>query len=302
MKHVTASNLRRSDRRVRPWSLLLLVALAALALASAAPAVRADDAAAEAKFKQIKWTNGPVTADLGSIATLKVPDSYQFTDAVGSRLWMELNGNFNNDKILGIIMPKMGPGSAEWFVVFQFDDIGYVKDDEKGSLDSETTNAILDGMRKGTEAANAQRVAQGFSAMHVDGWQQSPFYDNDTHNLTWAVRGSSKEGVSINYDSRILGRRGAMKIKMIASPGDMATAVPKLKTLMGGMQFKPSERYDEYRSGDKIAQYGLVGLITGGAAVAIAKSSKLLIKLGVFIVAAIVGIGAKIKSFFSRKA
>lgn len=55
------------------------------------------------------------------------------------------------------------------------------------------------------------------------------------------------------------------------------------------------------RSGDKIAQYGLVGLVTGGAAVAAVKFWKPLMKFGIFIIAAIAAVAAKLKSFFTGR-
>jgi uncharacterized membrane-anchored protein len=44
-----------------------------------------------------------------------------------------------------------------------------------------------------------------------------------------------------------------------------------LRTALRGFDFVSSERYAEFRQGDKVAEYGLGGLIIGGAAALAAK-------------------------------
>ena len=41
-------------------------------------------------------------------------------------------------------MGFVAPAGEDWFAVFEFDDVGYVKDDEKDSLDA---NALLDSIK-----------------------------------------------------------------------------------------------------------------------------------------------------------
>ena len=55
-----------------------------------------------------------------------------------------------------------------------FDDIGYVKDDEKSALDAD---AILASIRDGTEDVNKERAKRGWPAIKVVGWDQRPHYD-----------------------------------------------------------------------------------------------------------------------------
>lgn len=161
------------------------------------------------------------------------------------------------------------PGDGNWFLMFSFDDIGYVKDDEKSSLDAD---GILSSIREGTEAANKERAKRGWTAIKVVGWHEPPHYDEQTQNLTWAVRGESQGRAIINYDTRILGRRGVMRVKLVSSPEELPQAVAQFRTLLAGYSFTKGNRYAEWTQGDKVAAIGLTALITGGAAAVVVKS------------------------------
>src|SRR5262245_55314423 len=95
---------------------------------------------------------GPTTADMGhDLATPNVPADYYFVDAANTKKLMQALGNPPSGGELGTIIPQ---GSAEWFVVIEYEETGYVKDEQGTSLDA---GALLDSIRKGTERSNAQR-------------------------------------------------------------------------------------------------------------------------------------------------
>ena len=198
------------------------------------------------------------------------------TDRAGSRLWTQITQNPPNDAI-ATLMPESD--DEDWFLVFSFDDVGYVKDDEKDELDADE---ILKSMRAGAERSNEYRRQQGWAPIHVAGWVYPPAYDPETNNLYWATRLTSNDGSeTANYSTRLLGRRGVMHVTLVCDVADMTTVVPEVQSLLKtGFQFNSGEKYSEWRDGDKLAKYGLTGLITGGAVVAAAKTG-LLARLGV---------------------
>ena len=67
----------------------------------------------------------------------------------------------------------------------------------------------------GTEEANKIRRQRGWGTIDVVGWERMPFYDANTNNLTWAITGSSEEGNSVNYSTRLLGRRGVINADLV---------------------------------------------------------------------------------------
>ena len=130
---------------------------------------------------------------------------------------------------------------------------------------------------------------------------EPPYYDTTTNNLTWSL--SLRDSVgdsSINHSVRLLGRGGVMHADLVADAGQLYDAMPVFNKIVAGYAYKSGHRYSEWRAGDKVAAFGLTALIGGGAVAAAAKSG-LLGKLWKLIVAAIVAIGAGIKSLFKKK-
>ena len=112
-----------------------------------------------------------------------MPAGYLFVEQHDMAKYSELNQNPHDPQSLGALMPE----SRDWVVIFGFEDSGYVKDDEKDKLDAD---AILDSIRKGTEAANESQGARlGTAAHHRLG--AKPFFDNETKNLSWAILATS---------------------------------------------------------------------------------------------------------------
>jgi uncharacterized membrane-anchored protein len=283
-------NLAKAPAQICLATVLLLSATG-LPAAPAAPAAEEN----EFKLASINWLKGPATASMKSIAEIDVPKGFMFTDGPNTRRLMEAMGNLTSGSEIGFLAPT----SMVWFVIFRFSEDGYVKDDEKDKLDADK---MLKTIKSGTEESNRERKRRGWSTMTVVGWEQKPVYDPVTHNLEWAVRGESEGEQVVNYNTRLLGRKGVMEVKLVVQPDKLQDSLPKFKELLTAYTYKPGERYAEYHQGDKLAKYGLAALITGGA-VAVAAKTGLLAYILVFakklwklVVVAVVAIGA----FFKR--
>jgi uncharacterized membrane-anchored protein len=238
--------------------------------------LKAQDASEKKTASKIDWQIGPITVALGDQAELAVPKGYAFADAANTRKFLESTENIPNGSELGTVSPANG----DWFALFEFDPMGYVKDDEKDKLDADS---ILDTIKRATEAANEERKKRGWGSFFITGWIDPPHYDPDTHQLTWSVVGKDEQGVaSANYRTRLLGRRGVMNLELVASPQQLNTAIPTFRNAaIGGFTFKPENKYSAYVKGDKVAEYGLTALIVGGATAAAVKTGfvKYLVKL-----------------------
>ena len=245
-----------------------------------------------ASFEGVTWQKGPSVGELGTHAQVKVPAGFVFAGASDTRTIMEANHNPVTGKEIGFV----APAGEDWYAVFEFDDVGYVKDDEKDSLDQK---ALLDSIKAGTEAGNKERVKRGWPTMTIIGWETAPRYNDTTHNLEWAIRAQSEGLPVINHNTRVLGRGGVMEVTLVADPAVLVETMPKFKAMLDGFEFKQGQRYAEFRAGDKTAAYGLTGLIVGGGTAALVKTGafKWLWKL---IVAGVAGVAALFKKLFSR--
>ena len=83
----------------------------------------------------------------------------------------------------------------------------------------------------------------------------------------------------------------------MASPDEYTASIPEFNTLISGFSYTDGHRYADFRSGDKIAKYGLAALIAGGAA-GVALKTGLLAKLIKPLIVGLVALGAFIKKIF----
>jgi uncharacterized membrane-anchored protein len=243
---------------------------------------------------KVKWTRGPASVSIGSQANFEIPAGIVFTDGSGARRLLEFSGNIPDGSELGLFAPT----NLEWFAIFDFSEEGYVKDDDKDKLDADK---MLAAIKKGNEAGNAERKKRGWPLMKIVGWDQPPAYDSETHNLGWAIRVESDGGQSVNYNTRLLGRKGIMSVNLVIDPEKLPATLPEYKQMLAKYDYKPGERYSEFKQGDKIAKYGLAALVVGGAAAGAAKLG-LFGTIAVFfkkawklVIIAVVAIGAFIK-------
>jgi uncharacterized membrane-anchored protein len=143
----------------------------------------------------------------------------------------------------------------------------------------------------------------------VTGWFEKPHYDAKSHNLVWAIeaKGEVDTDRSVNYDVRLLGRKGYISATLVTDPSALQADLPHVQTLLSGFSFQDGKRYADFVSGDKVAEYGLTALIAGGAAAGAAKLGlfaylgKLFAKGGKFIILGLAALGAGLKKMFGGK-
>jgi uncharacterized membrane-anchored protein len=246
------------------------------------------------ELSRIAWEHGPAVAQVSEQATMNLPEGFVFTHAAGAQKFLELTQNPPSGGELGIFAPE----DLSWFAILSFSDVGYVRDDEKDSLDAD---AMLVSIQQGTEEGNKERRRRGWSTISVIGWMQSPHYDSSTRNLEWSLKGRDEEGqVVVNHFTRLLGRRGVMTVDFVAGMDSFQTQIVAFRQAMRGFTYTRGNDYLAFVTGDKVAEYGLTGLVVGGAAAAAAEAGlfKYLWKL---IVAAVAGVGALLKKLFSPR-
>lgn len=284
----------------------MLGCLAAVTICGALPAGAQEGLSPEQmallqKYASIQWESGPYTGRIGNHAEIKLPAGFAFTGTQGAQDLLEIYGNPPNSSILAAIVPE--DEEADWTLVFQFDDIGYVDDSDRDALDAD---ALIKAFRDGIPAGNRERRSMGLEELHGMDWQVPPFYDPQTNNLTWGLKLDFASGSAINYDIRILGRRGVMQATLVGAPETYAAALPQVETLLADFSYLSGNKYAEWSQGDKVAGVGLAGLVAGGGVVAAAKTG-LLAKIGLILakggkglIIGLIVLFATLGSFFKR--
>jgi uncharacterized membrane-anchored protein len=260
------------------WLLGLIAAL----LLAGAPALAQDNDAPAVNAAQPDWSwvdqlprqSGVVPLPTAGVQ-LDLAGKYDFIGPEGAkRIVTEIWGNPPDvaDGVLGIILPHGGdPREVDtWGAVVTYLDIGYVSDKDATTADYAK---ILDEMRQGEEQDNKEREAQHLDTIHLAGWAQPPSYDAQRHVLIWARDLASSKGLhTLNYDIRLLGRRGVLSLNVLAPLSGLPQVQAAASSIGGTAQFQTGDRYADYGAGDKTAGYGIAGLIAAGAgAVAVKK-------------------------------
>jgi uncharacterized membrane-anchored protein len=295
-----------------------LAALVALILlAFTARVARADDAASDSSApapsgapadKPLPWQPGPATIDLGKELVLELPDKDLFLAPPDAARLLEKGGTLHNENLLGIVVPMSD--DEHWFVTIRYEPEGYVKDDDKVDADE-----LLKALREGNDEANEERKEKGFPPLALDGWSDPPRYDRAPHHLIWGLIVSSEGEKSINYNTRVLGRRGWVAVNLVTDPATIEKFKPEGRKVLDNTKFKPGARYEDFdKKTDKVAEYGLIGLVLGGAGLGAAKLVKigLLAKFWKVIVAGLIAgkkaiavaamaVVAFVKKIFGRK-
>jgi uncharacterized membrane-anchored protein len=277
----------------------------ASAAASAAPPSHEPEPPPE---NRLPWKEGPTKVDLGHELDLDLPEPYVFLGMPEAGRVLEKLGNFHNETLVGVVASKND--DSDWFVTIRYENEGFIKDDEEIKSDE-----ILEAIREGTEEGNKERVERGFKELHVEGWAEPPRYERGLHHLVWALNARSVDGVSVNFNTRVLGRHGYVAVNLVTDPDKLAGNKPVAAALLAATSFRPGARYGDFNEKtDKVAEYGLIGLVMGGAGLGAAKLVKvgLLAKFGKVILAALIagkkfvvllflGAGAFLKRIFSGK-
>jgi len=240
------------------------------------------------------------------VATLKVPESFYYlnpqdSETVLVKVWGNLPGAGTDS--LGMLIPAgVTPFDRDsWGVTIEYEEDGYVSDEDADEIDYDD---LLSQMKDDTADASNERVKQGYEPIELVGWAAHPFYDKQAHKLHWAKEvkfGDSPEN-TLNYNIRVLGRKGVLVLNFIAGMSQREMVSSKLDTVLAMAEFNDGYRYEEFDpSIDKVAAYGLGALVAGKVIAKtglIAAALLLLKKFGVFIV---VGIAALFGKLFKRK-
>jgi uncharacterized membrane-anchored protein len=214
-------------------------------------------------------------------------------------------GNPPGNKSLGMLLPdQQSPfDESSWAVLVSYSEDGHVDDEDAKDIDF---NDTLAEMKKDTEEANEQRTKDGYPVAHLVGWAEPPHYDNATRKLYWAKEldfGSPEH--TLNYDIRVLGRKGVLELSAIASLTQLSVVKAEMPKVLGAVEFNKGSRYADFNPDmDSMAAYGIGALIAGKVAAkvglfkvivaALIASKKLLLAGGV-------AVAMFIKKLFGKK-
>lgn len=287
----------------------MLLGLLAAATGAHAQDTSQQEQAQRAIVSSFQWRDGQVAVDEAK-AQFQLNENFRYLGAADARKVLEqLWGNPPDDSVLGMIVPK-GRGVLDdtgWAVVVTYSDEGYVSDEDAAKIDYDE---LLKEMKDADKEDNAARKEAGYPAIELVGWAEPPHYDAASKKLYWAkeLQGEGSEHRTVNYDIRVLGRKGYLSLNAVARMDELPEVKAGMQQLLPMVEFDAGSRYADYDSStDKVAAYGLAALIGGGIAAKaglFAKLGVLLLGLKKLLIPLVLVVGAffkKILGFFGRK-
>ena len=243
----------------------------------------------------------------GGMATLHLPSGYRFLPADGAKkVLVDLWGNPPQaaTDTLGMILPEGQEIDSEdsWSIIVEFEGDGYVSDDDADEIDYDE---LLSQLQQGARESNKARVEEGYESIDIVGWAVPPRYDKERKVLYWAkeLKFEGEDLNTINYDVRVLGRRGVLNLQAIAS----IDAVPQIDAatsqIVDMVEYKEGHRYADFDPAtDKKSDMSLAGMVLGGAVAAkLAAKAGFFAKFGKLFIVAGIAIAAFFKKIIGRK-
>ncbi len=269
--------------RKKLLSLVLLCTISSSFIASDSVDVDMENVMAEIQHyydsieQTLNYQKGTIALGSG-MATLNVPDGFAYLNSDdASKVLTELWGNPERE-VLGMLVPegKGVSGDDSWAFVIQYEDMGYVEDEDADDMDY---SELLEQMKKDEVAENEERQKLGYDPIHTVGWASTPFYDSKNKVLHWAYElkfGEAEEN-TLNYNIRVLGRNGVLVLNAVGNMSQLEEIKPFIEPVRMSAVYEDGHKYEQFDSKvDDVAAYTVGGLVAG----------KVLAKVGLFAVIA----------------
>ena len=244
---------------------------------------------------KIVLPNGVATLNIGEKFYYLNPDD---AEKVLVQVWKNPPGK----KSLGMIIPEGSTPFDQdaWAVTIRYEEDGYVSD---ADADKINYYDLLKEMQDSAKEESQARVKQGYEAIELVGWAAKPYYDKPSHKLYWAkeFKIAHNDVNSLNYNIRVLGRKGVLVLNFISGIDQLKTIESRLPDVLAAAEFNSGYKYDEFDpSLDKVAAYGLGALVAGKLIAKTGAIAAILIALKKFWIILAVGIAALFKKLFGR--
>jgi uncharacterized membrane-anchored protein len=212
------------------------------------------------------------------LATVNLPENLRYLSPGDTQILLEqLWGNPKGGDTLGMIFPAgISPlENKAWGVVLTFEEDGYVSDKEADEINYDK---LLGEMQESIKEASKYREKEGYGTIELVGWAAKPTYDKTSHKLFWAkeLEFDKSPEHTLNYNIRILGRRGVLNLNVVSGMDQLADVEAAVPTLLQATDFQEGHRYADFNPAtDKLAEYGIAALVTGGVLSAATKGGLL---------------------------
>lgn len=238
----------------------------------------------------------------GDMAQISIPEGYKFLEKKEARIVLsDIWGNPEDSSVLGLLLKENeSPVETSYGIEITYSEDGYIEDDDAEDIDYDE---LLEEMQGDASSANLERKKLGYSTVELVGWASEPFYDASEKKLHWAkeLLFEGDETNTLNYNIRVLGRKGYMNLNVIGDIDVLEDVKENLNPILNSVTFNQGHAYSDFDPDfDDVAAYGIGGLIAGKI-LAKAGFFVVLLKLWKFIAIGAIALFAGMKKWFFGK-
>lgn len=234
---------------------------------------------AQAKDSLLNYQTGTIMIGDG-LATLNLDEGFKYLDEKeADKIITEAWGN-PPQETLGMIFPdSLNPYWDAWGIIIGFEQEGYIKDEDAQEIDYDE---MLKELQDEALASSEERRNLGYEGYELVGWAEAPYYDAETKKLYWAkeLRFDGMDASTLNYDIRILGRKGFLRMNAVADMESIEDVKNGMSVLLNKVEFTEGNTYFDFDPEiDEVAAYGIGALVAGK----LAAKAGLLKVVGIFL-------------------
>lgn len=288
--------------RSKPFAAVCFVFAMAMSAHAQPPAPSPDSG----EGRKLDVKTGKLTIGSNEVV-MNLPDGFVYLTKADARYVLEdLWKNPPDPRVDALILPGTKDGPAEnqdVAVIVTLERDGHIDDSDAKKTDYDE---LLSNMQDETKESSEERVKHGYDSVELVGWAEPPHYDASTKKLYWAkhLRFNGSDEV-LNYDVRILGRKTTLVLRAISSMENLKQVGPVCQTLLGVTEFTPGNTHSDFNpSVDKVAAYGIGGLIAGKVLLKVglfAKFFAVIVKFGKFVAIGVIAALGALKRLFTRR-
>ena len=259
--------------------------------------------------KALNYSTGKIKPEGGHVQ-LNVPDGFKYLNKdqskyVLTKLWGNPESALGD--IVGMIFPeKSGPfADSSYAFVITYEEVGYVKDEDADKINYDD---LLKKVQEEEKTENETRVKGGYPTIHLVGWAETPYYDKQRKILHWAKElqfGEQDSVNTLNYEIRILGRKGMLSLNAVGKMYDLPQVNKDISKVLNVASFTEGNSYFDFDPKvDHVAAWTIGALVAGKILAKVgffAIIAKFLAPFWKFLLIGFAGIGAWFKRKLGRK-
>lgn len=249
-------------------------------------------------FYALNWKTTGTYKLPESNSTLSIPQGYQLLIGEEAKTARSLSSEDLVDPNLEAIVFDE---NVQHTILIENAKIGYLPLDDWEELDAKS---VLESVIESTNAANVERIKNGFSELHVIGWVNEPTLNRESNTIYWSIELQS-DGVNIiNSIALKLGRYGYERFNWVTTKNLYDPSNNHLETILKSYTFDSGFQYSDYTLRDQIAEYGIASVVAatlGGKLIQATGALLFLKKFAGLIFVTLSALLYKLKDFFIRK-